>query len=429
MKNTGISLLEALKKQGGTLEPDQEKFINALDEALKAREANFEESYSEALKSALAETLGAIEKDEQGKIVPFATQLKNIAEALEKMENHNTQLIGEKEKFQLKKYVRENHKAIVDAIKNGKDLPEFEFSALKAAAMFTTTSAVTNGTGVGLPLVENFLIENDIALIRHPENFILEVIPNTQVAKVPSEVVRTEQATEEGAVAVVAEGGTKPLTSDTFVRNRTLRKKYAGRIEWTEEFEMDNEMLFAEIVRLFEDKVIRAWQDGIIATIQTNAVAYTSSVFDGTFVKPDNALAVIAGQSVIQGMYFTPNVVIMNPSDIFTAMFTQDTEGRAELKPYIVNNNGSYSINGMRVFASYKIAQGTALIGDSTVYREWHSNFIFRVGTYGTQFIENEKTAIGEVFSLLRIAENEKPAWMVIDLEAVKEDITIVPTP
>lgn len=425
MNGKNISLIDALKKAGASIEPDQEKFLAALDDALKARQADTEESYSDSLKAALAEVLGAIEKDEKGAIVPFATQLKNIAEAIEKMEKHNTQLIGEKEKFQLKKYVKENHKAIVDAVKNGKDLPGFEFHAIKAAAMFTTTSAMTNGSGVGLPLVENYLVENDIALIRHPENFILDVIPNNQVAKVPSEVVRTEQATEEGAVAVVAEGGTKPLTSDTFIRNRTLRKKYAGRIEWTEEFEMDNEMLFAEVVRLFEDKVIRAWQDGIITTIQTNAVAYTSSVLDGTFVKPDNALAVIAGQSVIQGMFFTPNVVIMNPSDIFAAMFTQDTEGRTELKPYIVNTNGSYSINGMRVFASYKIAQGTALIGDSSVYREWHGAFIFRVGTYGTQFIENEKTAIGEVFSLLRIANNEKPAWMVIDLEAVKADLEI----
>lgn len=429
MKNKGISLLESLKNAGATVEADQEKFILALEKALESRQADTEETFSEGLKAALAETLGAIEKDEQGKIVPIATKLSEIAASIEKMEQRNTELISEKEKFQLKKWVKKNHKEIVEAIKSGTDLPEYRFSALKAPAMFTTTSAVTNGTGVGLPLVENYLVENDIALIRYPENFILDVIPNNMVAKVPSEVVRTEQATAEGAVAVVAEGGTKPLTSDTFIRNRTLRKKYAGRIEWTEEFEMDNEMLFAEIVRLFEDKVIRAWQDGIISTIQTNAVAYTSSVFDGTFVKADNALAVIAGQSVIQGMYFTPNVVIMNPSDIFTAMFTQDTEGRSELKPYIVNNNGSYTINGMRVFSSYKIAQGTALIGDASVYREWHSDFIFRVGTYNDQFIKNQKTAIGEVFSLLRIANNEKPAWMVIDLEAVKEDITIVVTP
>lgn len=424
MENKNISLIEAMQKAGATIEDNQKAFLEAVDKVLKERQNNTEESFSASLKAAI----GELEKDKDGKVIPFATKLSEIAEALEKMEKTNTDLISEKTRYQLNKFVKENFDAIKDAIKHGKDgMPEFNFKAIsKAAAMFTTTSAVTNGTGVGLPLVENYLVENDIAVIRYPENFILDVIPNRQVAKVPSEVVKTEQATAEGAVAVVAEGGTKPLTSDTFVRNRTLRKKYAGRIEWTEEFEMDNEMLFAEIVRMFEDKVIRAWQDGIISTIQTNAVAYTSSVFDGTFVKADNALAVVAGQSVIQGMYFTPNVVIMNPSDIFTAMFTQDTEGRAELKPYIVNNNGSYSINGMRVFASYKIAQGTALIGDSSVYQEWHSDFIFRVGTYNDQFIKNLKTAIGEVFSLLRIANNEKPAWMVLDLEAVREDITIV---
>ena len=426
MNGKNISLLEALKKQGATVEPDQEKFLNALDEALKARQESNDETYAQSLKSALETTIGTVEKDEKGEVVTFATQIKNIAEAMEKMEKTSTDLISKKERFQLKKYVRENHKAIVDAIKNGKDLPEFEFSAVKAAAIFTTTSAVTNGSGVTLPLVENYLVENDIALIRHPENFILDVIPNTQVSKVPSEVIREEQATEEGAVAVVAEGGTKPLTSDTFIRNRTLRKKYAGRIEWTEEFEMDNEMLFSAIVRMFEDKVIRAWQNGLIATIQTNATAYTSSVFDGTFVAPDNGLAVIAAQSVIQGMYFTPNVVIMNPSDIFAAMFTQDVDGNSQIKPYMTNNNGSYSINGMRVFASYIIAQGTALVGDTSVYQEWHSGFIFRVGTYGTQFIENKKTAIGEVFTLLRVANNEKPAWMVLDLDAVKEDLTVV---
>jgi hypothetical protein len=426
MNGKNISLIEALKKSGASLEPEQEKFVEALDVALKTRQAESDERYSDSFKEALAEQLGAIEKDENGKIVTFATQLKNIAEALEKVEKQSTTVIGEKEKFQLRKYVRENHKEIVNAIKNGKDLDGTTFTALKEAAMFTNTSAVRNGSGVVLPLVENYLVENDIAVIRHPANDILEAIPSTQVTKVPQQVIRVEQATEEGAVAVVAEGGTKPLTSDTFVRTITTRTKYAGRIEWTEEFEMDNELLFDAIIDLFENKVNRAHRDGIIAKMITNATAYTSSVFDGTFVLPDNGLAVIAGQSVIQGMYFMPNVVVMNPSDIFASMFTQDVDGNAQIKPYIVNNNGVYSINGMRVVSSYVIDQGTVLVGDSSVYREWHSAYIFRVGTYGNQFIENEKTAIGEIFSLLRIANIDKPAWMVLDLEAVKEDLTIV---
>jgi len=106
----------------------------------------------------------------------------------------------------------------------------------------------------------------------------------------------------------------------------------------------------------------------------------------------------------------------MHPSDIVTTMFTQDTEGNSRLLPYMQNGQ----INGMRVVASNTIAIGSAVVMDSTVYREVHSGFILRFGTYSDQFIKNEKSAIGEVFSLLSIAQNELPAVMAIDLDAVK---------
>lgn len=414
MKNKNISLLDALKNTGATVAPEQETFLKALETALETRLKDSDENYAEAMKAALDEVLGAIPKDEAGKTVTFAEQLKSIAESVEKMEKQSIRKLSDVEKFQLRKTVKDNHAAIVDAIKNKKEL-EFTFSA-KAAAMFTNTSAMTNGTGVLLPLVENFDVESDIARIRYPENFILNVIPNRQVAKVPQQIIRTEQATAEGAVALVAEGGTKPLVSDTFVRNMTERKKYAGHIEWTEEFEMDNEMLFAEILRLFEEKTVRAWQAGLLATMITNAVAYTTSAMDDTLVIPDNGLAVIAAQSVIQGMNFNPDIVLMNPVDIVTTMFTQDAEGNSRLLPYMQNGK----INGLTVIASNTITAGTALIGDSSVYRELHSDFILRFGTYDDQFIKNEKSAVGEVFSILRIANNEKAAWMKLTLATVK---------
>lgn len=415
-----FELRKALEERGAKLDDSQIVFITGLEAVLEQRAAKENESASQALKDALTTHLGATMKNENDQVVPIAEQIRGIAEAMEKLEKTNTKTLNSSEKFQLRGMLEKQKPEILNAIKTGSDF-EIEFSAHRAAAMFTNTSAMTNGSGVLLPLVENYLVENDIAAIRHPKNFILEVIPNQQVAKVPEEVIRTEQATEEGAVALVAEGGTKPLVSDTFIKNRTLRKKYAGRIEWTEEFEIDNDMLYMEIVRLFEEKVIRAWQDGLISTIQTNATAYTTSVFDNAFVLPDNGLAVIAGQSVIEGMYFTPDTVIMNPADIFAAMFTQDTLGNPQIKPYMtIDGQGNVRINGLRVFSSYKIAQGTALIGDSSLYREWHSAYILRFGTYDDQFIKNEKTAIGEVFSLLRIANNEKPGWMVLNLAAVK---------
>jgi len=415
-----LNLRSALEKNGATLDENQIKFVSAIENEMNERAKKQEELYSTSLTEALRSVVGAQAKNEKGETVTVADQLRSLAEGLEKVEKNNVRNLSNVEKFQLRKMVKDQHKDICEAIRTGKDF-EISFNAKRSAAMFTAETAVSNAEGVDLPLNENYAFESDIAKIRYPENFILNVISNQQVAKVPQQIIKNEQATDEGAVAVVAEGGTKPLTSDTFVRTLTLRKKYAGRIEWTEEFEIDNEMLYSEVLALFEEKVVRAWNNGIIDIVVDNGTAYTTSVMDGTLVIPDNGLAVIACQSVINGMNFNADVVLMHPSDIVTTMFTQDTEGNSRLLPYMQNG----AINGMRVVSSNAITQGTAIVMDSSVYREWHSDFILRFGTYNDQFIKNEKSAIGEIFSILRIAVNNLPGVMAIDLDAVKASLLI----
>lgn len=410
-----LNLRSALEKGGAILDENQIKFVSAIENEMNDRAKKQEEAYSKSLTEALRSVLGAQEKNEKGETVTVAEQLRNLAEGLEKVEKNNVRQISNLEKFQLRKMVREQHNDIVDAIRNGKDL-EITFNAKRAAAIYTASTAVANDTGVLLPLNENYEFESEISKIRYPENFILDVISNRQVAKVPQQIIKNEQATAEGAVALVAEGGTKPLVSDTFLRTLTLRKKYAAHIEWTEEFEMDNEMLYNEILAMFEEKVVRAWNNGLISTIVSNGTAYTTSVMDDTLVIPDNGLAVIACQSVINGMNFNADVVLMHPSDIVTTMFTQDTEGNSRLLPYMQNGQ----INGMRVVSSNAITLGTAVVMDSSVYREMHSDFILRFGTYNDQFIKNQKSAVGEVFSILRIAKNNLPGVMAVTLSTVR---------
>jgi len=410
-----FNLRSALEKKGATLDENQIKFVSAFETALDERAKNQNEDYSKSISEALRATIGAEEKDKDGNTVTIASQIRNIAEAMEAMEKKQTRSLSDLEKFQLRKSIEDNKGKILEAIRSGQDF-ELEFSAKRAATKFTAATAQTNDTGVLLPINENYELEGGISVIRYPENFILNVISNRQVAKVPQQIIKNEQATAEGAVALVAEGGTKPLTSDTFIRTLTTRKKYAGRIEWTEEFEMDNDMLYAEILSLFEDKVIREWQKGLLAQIVTNGTAYTSSVMDDTLVIPDNGLAVIALQSVINGMNFNADVAIMHPSDIVTTMFTQDTEGNSRLLPYMQNGQ----INGLRVFANNGVTLGTVVVMDSSIYKEIHSGFILRFGTYNDQFIKNEKSAIGEVFSILRVAKNNLPGAMSASLATVK---------
>jgi hypothetical protein len=410
-----LNLRSALEKGGATLDENQIKFVSAIENEMNERAKKQEEAYSASLTEALRSVLGAQEKNEQGQTVTVAEQLRNLAEGLEKVEKNNVRQLSNVEKFQLRKMVKEQHKDICEAIRSGSDL-EITFNAKRAAAIYTAATAVANDTGVLLPLNENFEFESEISKIRYPENFILDVISNRQVARVPQQIIKNEQATAEGAVALVAEGGTKPLVSDTFLRTLTLRKKYAAHIEWTEEFEVDNELLYNEILMMFEEKVVRFWNNGLIGTIVSNGTAYTTSVMDDTLVIPDNGLAVIAAQSVINGMNFNADLVLMHPSDIVTTMFTQDTEGNSRLLPYMQNG----SINGMRVVSSNAITLGTAIVMDSSIYREMHSEFILRFGTYNDQFIKNQKSAVGEVYSILRVAKNNLPGAMAFSLATVR---------
>lgn len=345
-----------------------------------------------------------------------ADLLKEMGEEIAaQLADKNQPRLNNEEKFKLRKMVQEKHTEIVEAVKNKKTL-SFEF---KAAAMhMTNNGTVSNVSGLNFPATDNFLVENDIATIRYPENFILTVIPNSQLENVPAQIIRKEQAPVEGAVAVTAEGAVKPLLQYKFVRTTTARKKYAGRIEWSEEFERDFELLFAEIVRMFEMDVIREWQNGLIAILEANGTAYVSSTLDETFVSPDNGLAIVATQSQIQSLNYEPDVVIMNPADLVATLFQQDADGNLKLHPYI--NITAGTLNGMRLIPNNNIDQGTALVGESRLYRELHSNFIFRTGQYGNQFIENEYTAIGEVFSINRIATRDLPGWVTVDLDAVK---------
>lgn len=420
-----INLLKALKDKGVQIEEGQEAVLNEIskevNEGLKNQGTTFTEELNKAIKGIEA-SLGATEKDDDGNIIPLVTRLKEIAEQVDKISTSRTQNITAKGKYQLRKIVKENHAQIVDAIKNRKEL-KFEFNAvLKLPAMhMTNNGTVTNAEGLDFPVNPNFVVDDEIATIRLPENFILNAIPNRLVSKVPQSRIKTEQETTEGAVTVVAEGAVKPLLQYLFVQTVTTRQKYAGRIEWTEEFEMDYEMLFAEILRMFERDVIRAWQAGILASIIADATAYVASPLDGTFIAPDNGLAIVAAQSQLASLNFIADTVVMNPADVVATMFQQDLDGNLKNSPYINTTTGT--INGMRLFSSNLIDQGDALVGDSSTYLELHSDFILRTGQYNAQFIENEYTAIGEVFSLLSIAEIDKPGWIYMDLATVKEDL------
>ena len=385
------------------------------------KKANLQVEYLGELESKLAQFVDANtvkEMIDAMKATTVTTEQLSAVEQMVKALQDSQVGLSETAKGQILKTVKENHEAIV---KSFKEKGNFEIQ-LKAAAAHRVDNSTVGTLGSGHPNSQNYGVFNEVAEIRTPEDFILNVIPNVQVNSVNSEKIRIEQAPKEGAFAVTTEGATKPLLQYKFVKTLTSRKKIAGRIEWSEEFEKDYNALFREIVRIFNRDFIKDWQSKIFAEIVANATPYVSSVLDGTFIAPDNGLAVVAGQSQVQSLNFTPNVVLMNPADVVATLFQQDANGNLKQHPYI--NIATGTINGMRLVSSNYITQGTAYVGQSDVYSEEHEAPMFRLGQYNDQFIKNMYTAILESFFILSIAELDLNSWVELDLDTVKTALT-----
>ena len=82
------------------------------------------------------------------------------------------------------------------------------------------------------------------------------------------------------------------------------------------------------------------------------------------------------------------------------------------------------AFGGLTPFVSNNVTAGTIVVGTSNIIKEQHSNFIVRRGVYGDQFIENEETIVGEVFSNLKLPTISKNSWVKLDIATVKGALT-----
>lgn len=387
----------------------------------ETKQAQIQNDYLGHIESQMKGFMTAEQVKEATKDLATVKQMSDLESMIQTIKDSQTMQFSENGLAKLEATVKENHEALVKAIKSG----DKSYSVtLKDPSAHLTTNTIT-GLGVGDLTSENVRTIAGISNIPVPEDFVLTFIPNRVVDSVPSTLVRIEQAPKEGDFEVVDEGGVKPLNQYLYVKTSTDRQKIAGRIEWSEEFEKDYKMLFAEIVRKMRTDFISDYQDLLLAEIVANATPYVSSTLDGTLLAPDNGLAVVAGQTQAQDLNFRPNIVLMHPSDLVATLFQQDTNGNLKLHPYI--NVTAGTINGMRYIANNRVTQGVAYVGDSTRYDEMHEAPTLKVGQYGDQFIENMYTAIIESFFVLSIAEVDLGSWVEVDLEAVKALLEVAP--
>jgi hypothetical protein len=419
-------LLDAVRAKNPSITPEQVSFVTGveasfdevLSERLKTDREDLETRNSAAIAEAIRRTVGELPKNDKDEVTPIVEQIRSMAEQMDKLSSVSQKKIESMSRFQLRKMVNDNFDSIVRKMQTGSsDVTVVEFEAVRAAAMMTTQNTLTGAEITTGTIPE---MSNEIALIKYPENFITEIIDSRFRSKLPATKAMRMQDTTEGGAALTAEGAVKPLISYKFTDVVVQREKYAAHIEWTEEFEMDKEALYNAIMSLFQTDVLRAWHNGVLAKIIAGASTYVSTTLDETLKSPNLYTAIGAGVLHVQNMLFQPDVLWMNPADVWGMTLTQDTTGQFVVPPATFGKDG---IAGMNLYVSTKVEPGKFLLGQSDTWKEEHTGFTLRVGMINDQFIRNEKSIVGEIFSIQYQKPLSQGSWLYGDVAAINASL------
>lgn len=390
------------------LTPEEENFFGSIGDGIEAAISGESIERGKQLK-AIEDKLGLVEDGQT-----LSAIVRNLSKTIDEVEAKTKRNLSASDKFKLRTALESKKDEILAVRSKSSNAPwHLEFKATRAAsAMMTTANVLTGAQAINH---DNVFDDVDVTVIRYPINFIGDVIGSRMVGKVPAVMQWKEQvAGGDGLPVVVAEGVEKPLTSDAFVWKYANRKKYAGRIELTEEVEIDFEQLVMDIITMFEEKVLREYNKGLLTDILAWAPAYAGTALDDQIVKPSIQNVISAGKLQLAIAEYTADTLVINPSDYAEGQNMQDTLGN----PIFVSDSVLYP--GLKVIVTSGITAGTCLLLEGGIIKEQHGSFILRSGTYGNQLIENERTIIGELFSLLKLPTESKKGAVKLVIATVK---------
>jgi hypothetical protein len=389
------------------LTTEELNFFGAIGEAVE-RAFNENEKTQQASFKAISDKLGSIDDGDT-----FANIVRKLADEV-KQANENAKRnnsLSNIERFKLRAKLEEKKDEIIRARDSGNPW-SIDFSAKRAASAAMTTSTILTGAEAHNNV--NYVDDLEVLVFQYPKNFVIDAIGGRQVSRVPEYIRWKEQNTEStSALGLTIEGGEKKITDKSFIYRSSTRKKYTGRIEFTEELAMDFDQLLLQVIDMFEAQVIRAWNAGVQAELVAYASEYTTTDFDGKFVKPNVSNVIAAGKLWVQDRNYDPNIIFIRPGDAALARMSQNINGDVTFLP------DNIAFAGLTVFESNNVPSGKIIIGTSNTVKEQHSNFILRRGVINEQLITNEETIVGEVFSLLKLPTISKASWVIIDIETV----------
>lgn len=355
--------------------------------------------------------------------------VKKLAGEVEKLKNAPQVGNTEQRKNLIKQFIDKNMDAM-RALYEAKDPHKAITLNVRAAAVMTTANTVDN-TAVPDDILESF-IQVDYVKKRRPRQYIWDLADRTTVADIERYITWLEEGDEEGAFAIVAEGATKPLVSYDLVRNVSTAKKVAGKYIVTEEFAKFYKEAYRIIRELIMDKAERDYAAILTTDLLADAAAYTGTALDGQYTDPTDYHAIGAVAAQIQSLNFNPDMLILNPQDMWRIALQQNTQGSFYLPIPMYTPEGETMMMGFTVRTSNYVTPGTAILGEAGLWKIRDEAWTIRMG-YGvtvtgaspvtnvvSDFDNNQMRVIVEKFFHNYIATNHIGSFVAFDFDVVK---------
>ncbi|PHJ53865.1 hypothetical protein VF04_35050 [Nostoc linckia z7] len=362
----------------------------------------------------------------------FQESITKVAGEVEKLSQQRTQNTNQRINV-IQEFLDKNVDNVRSLFTNKVNGAEIKLN-VRAAAVMTTGNTVDN-TAVPDDILESFT-QLEFVKKRRPRQYVYDMADRTIVAEVDKYLTWLEEGDEEGAFAIVAEGATKPLVSYDIVRNVSTAKKVAAKYIITEEFAKFYKEAYRIIRELIMDKGERDYSAILTTDLLADAAGYTGTALDGQYVNPTDYHAIGAVAAQIQSLNFNPDMLILNPQDMWRIALQQNTQGSFFLPIPMYNPDGETIMMGFTVRTSNYVPVGTAILGESGLWKIRDEAWTIRIG-YGvtvtgsspvtsvvSDFDNNQMRVIVEKFFHDYIATAHTGSFVSFNFDVVKALLT-----
>lgn len=166
----------------------------------------------------------------------------------------------------------------------------------------------------------------------------------------------------------VAECGTIPESEINWKEYSITFTKVADSIPICSEALEDYAFIESEVRNFLLENVLLKNDSNILAGIDTASQTWVAGAFAGTIANASTYDVIKVGKTQLENSgennAYSPNVVLMNPTDYTAMMLTKTTDGQYLYPMYM--QTGEMAIDGMSIMTSSLVTQDTLYIMDSS---------------------------------------------------------------